>query len=42
MPDVRTAVLLLVLALVAACTSAPPPAGDATPPIGPEGLEGDL
>jgi hypothetical protein len=38
----RSGALLLLVALAAACASAPPPAGDATPPVGPEGLEGDL
>ena len=35
------ATLLLALALLAAC-AAPEPAGDATVPVGPEALEGDL
>jgi hypothetical protein len=41
---VRSAVAIFVLiGLLAACTPAPPPpAGDATPPVGEGGLEGDL
>jgi hypothetical protein len=37
------AALFLALALLGACTPAPPPPyGDATPPYGDAGLEGDL
>jgi hypothetical protein len=41
---VRTAAaLFLALILLAACTPPPPPPyGDATPPVGDDGLEGDL
>ncbi|MBB5221399.1 hypothetical protein HNP73_001320 [Amaricoccus macauensis] len=41
---VRTAAaLFLAVILLAACTPPPPPPyGDATPPVGDDGLEGDL
>jgi hypothetical protein len=38
--SMRWAALVAIL-LLAAC-AAPEPAGDATVPVGPEGLEGDL
>jgi hypothetical protein len=38
---VRALLATALLLFVAACT-APQPAGDATVPVGPEGLEGDL
>lgn len=35
--------LILALAVLAACSPPPPPPyGDATPPVGDDGLEGDL
>lgn len=41
MPPVRYLLACTLLLLLAAC-AAPDPVGDATPPVGPEGLEGDL
>ncbi len=38
----RTLAAALVLLLLAACAPAPDTAGDATVPVGPEGLEGDF
>ena len=41
---IRSALVLLVtLVALAACKAPPPPPyGDATPPVGDDGLEGDL
>jgi hypothetical protein len=41
MLPVRCLLACTLLLLLAAC-AAPDPAGDATVPVGPEGLEGDL
>jgi hypothetical protein len=39
--SVRSLLATALLLLLSAC-AAPEPAGDATVPVGPEGLEGDL